>query len=196
MQAMRGSAQMATMVGSESSAGRVKQMLEQVPIVSHPAPADSSPSRYVGAGMVNRLFPSVAVACYRAGLQHQRRPSGKTSRHKCWKVCDRQSELLALLILCAPQKMLYSCIVSNATMPSLQAPCSVSRYVDKLIQSDTSLPHVELDHTAVKTVQVAATLLQATWRGYSVRKWYRHYKKTAEFTQRQEEYERQMRVRG
>jgi hypothetical protein len=43
--------------------------------------------------------------------------------------------------------------------------------------------------------QVAATRIQAVWRGLLARRWYRHFKKTAEFAQRQQAYEAQLRVR-
>jgi hypothetical protein len=44
-------------------------------------------------------------------------------------------------------------------------------------------------------VQAAAVRIQAAWRGFKVRNWYRQFKKTTEFARRQGEYELQMRVR-
>lgn len=42
--------------------------------------------------------------------------------------------------------------------------------------------------------QVAATRIQAAWRGHRVRMWYKEYKVTEAFAARQLEYETQMRV--
>lgn len=43
--------------------------------------------------------------------------------------------------------------------------------------------------------QVAATRIQAAWRSYHMRKWYKEYMITEAFAVRQREYEEQMRVR-